>query len=144
MPILSRGETAAVLTFGMIVGGAICLVPMGAGPVLATDWGALRPLVWVTLAYLAIGSGIVSFLLLQHASLRLPAAKVMATEPATIQLRYLQTLSEVANSKGSTIVFPFPVELTDLLKRHNACQPSGMRWRSVSSRRLPQRWSAWG
>jgi drug/metabolite transporter (DMT)-like permease len=78
VPILSRGESAAVLTFGMIVGGAICLVPMGAGPVLATDWGALRPLVWVTLAYLSIGSGIVSFLLLQHASLRLPAAKVMA------------------------------------------------------------------
>ena len=78
VPIVSRGEAAGVLTFGMIVGGAICLVPFGAGPVLATDWGALRPLVWVTLAYLSIGSGIVSFLLLQHASLRLPAAKVMA------------------------------------------------------------------
>ena len=48
------------------------------------------------------------------------AADVLKQSPASLQLRYLQTLSEVANSKGSTIVFPFPVELTDLLKRHNA------------------------
>jgi regulator of protease activity HflC (stomatin/prohibitin superfamily) len=57
---------------------------------------------------------------LQASEKLLAATEVLTRNPVTIQLRYLQTLSEVANSKGSTIVFPFPVELTDLLKRHNA------------------------
>lgn len=38
------------------------------------------------------------------------AAKVIATEPATIQLRYLQTLTEIAVEKNSTILFPVPIE----------------------------------
>ncbi len=57
---------------------------------------------------------------LQASEKLLAATEVLTRNPVTIQLRYLQTLSEVANSKGSTIVFPFPVELSDLLKRHNA------------------------
>ncbi len=38
------------------------------------------------------------------------AAKVIASEPATIQLRYLQTLTEIATEKNSTIIFPVPVD----------------------------------
>lgn len=38
------------------------------------------------------------------------AAKVIATEPMTLQLRYLQTLTEIASEKNSTIVFPLPIE----------------------------------
>ncbi len=57
---------------------------------------------------------------LQASEKLLAATEVLTRNPVTIQLRYLQTLSEVSNSKGSTIVFPFPVELTDLLKRHAA------------------------
>ena len=57
---------------------------------------------------------------LQASEKLLAATEVLTRNPVTIQLRYLQTLSEVSNSKGSTIVFPFPVELTDLLKRHSA------------------------
>lgn len=38
------------------------------------------------------------------------AAKVIATEPATLQLRYLQTLTEIATEKNSTIVFPIPID----------------------------------
>lgn len=38
------------------------------------------------------------------------AAAVMATEPVSIQLRYLQTLSEIAVEKNSTILFPLPME----------------------------------
>ncbi len=38
------------------------------------------------------------------------AAHVIATEPATIQLRYLQTLTEIAVEKNSTILFPVPLE----------------------------------
>lgn len=38
------------------------------------------------------------------------AATVMASAPSSIQLRYLQTLSEIAVEKNSTIVFPLPIE----------------------------------
>jgi membrane protease subunit (stomatin/prohibitin family) len=38
------------------------------------------------------------------------AAQVIAREPVTLQLRYLQTLTEVAVEKNSTIVFPLPVD----------------------------------
>ncbi|HEX5475913.1 MAG TPA: slipin family protein [Vicinamibacterales bacterium] len=43
------------------------------------------------------------------------AAKVIATEPVTITLRYLQTLTEIAAEQNSTIVFPLPIELMNLL-----------------------------
>ena len=39
------------------------------------------------------------------------AAKIIASEPASIQLRYLQTLTEIAAEKNSTIIFPVPVDL---------------------------------
>jgi regulator of protease activity HflC (stomatin/prohibitin superfamily) len=38
------------------------------------------------------------------------AAQVIGREPATIQLRYLQTLTEIAVEKNSTIIFPIPIE----------------------------------
>jgi regulator of protease activity HflC (stomatin/prohibitin superfamily) len=39
------------------------------------------------------------------------AAKVIGSESATLQLRYLQTLTEIAADKNSTIIFPFPIEI---------------------------------
>jgi regulator of protease activity HflC (stomatin/prohibitin superfamily) len=39
------------------------------------------------------------------------AGQVMAEEPITIQLRYLQTLLEIGSTNSSTIVFPVPVDL---------------------------------
>ena len=39
------------------------------------------------------------------------AAQVIGSQPATLQLRYLQTLTEIAAGKNSTIVFPLPLEL---------------------------------
>ncbi len=39
------------------------------------------------------------------------AAKMLATEESAIQLRYLQTLVEIAGDKSSTIVFPLPVDI---------------------------------
>ena len=44
------------------------------------------------------------------------AAAVMAVEPMTITLRYLQTLTEIASEKNSTIIFPLPIELMNLMK----------------------------
>jgi regulator of protease activity HflC (stomatin/prohibitin superfamily) len=39
------------------------------------------------------------------------AGKVLAEVPTTMQLRFLQTLSEIATEKNSTIVFPVPIDL---------------------------------
>ena len=39
------------------------------------------------------------------------AAEVMAPHPVSVQLRYLQTLTEIATEKNSTIIFPVPMEL---------------------------------
>jgi regulator of protease activity HflC (stomatin/prohibitin superfamily) len=47
------------------------------------------------------------------------AASVMAVEPMTITLRYLQTLTEIASEKNSTIIFPLPIELMNLIKGLN-------------------------
>jgi len=44
------------------------------------------------------------------------AAAIIATEPTAITLRYLQTLTEIAAEKNSTIIFPLPIELLNLLK----------------------------
>jgi regulator of protease activity HflC (stomatin/prohibitin superfamily) len=44
------------------------------------------------------------------------AAGVISTQPVAITLRYLQTLTEIASEKNSTIVFPLPVEMLTLLK----------------------------
>ena len=43
------------------------------------------------------------------------AAGVIATEPVSITLRYLQTLTEIASEKNSTIIFPLPIELVNLI-----------------------------
>jgi regulator of protease activity HflC (stomatin/prohibitin superfamily) len=45
------------------------------------------------------------------------AASLMATQPMTIQLRYLQTLTEIGVEKNTTIVFPLPMELMNLLNK---------------------------
>ena len=45
------------------------------------------------------------------------AGRIMSEQPATLQLRFLQTLSEIATEKNSTIVFPVPVDLISLFTR---------------------------
>jgi len=39
------------------------------------------------------------------------AGRIMAAEPVTIQLRYLQTLTEIGLEKNSTIIFPIPIDI---------------------------------
>jgi regulator of protease activity HflC (stomatin/prohibitin superfamily) len=47
----------------------------------------------------------------QAAQTLLNAATILATDPAAMQLRYLQTLTEVGGEHNSTIVFPMPIDL---------------------------------
>jgi regulator of protease activity HflC (stomatin/prohibitin superfamily) len=48
------------------------------------------------------------------------AATVIAAEPIAVTLRYLQTLTEIASEKNSTIIFPLPIELINLVGGHKA------------------------
>jgi len=50
------------------------------------------------------------------------AATVLAAEPISLQLRYLQTLTEIASEKNSTILFPVPIDLIKMFleKQGNA------------------------
>ena len=45
------------------------------------------------------------------------AANILSENPSAIQLRYLQTLTEIAGEKSSTIVFPLPLEIGDFLNK---------------------------
>ena len=53
----------------------------------------------------------------QAATKLVEAAALLAREPQSMQLRYLQTLTEVAGERNSTIVFPVPTSVLDLLHR---------------------------
>ncbi|MCL3881273.1 DMT family transporter [Marivita sp. GX14005] len=75
---LNRGERPAVFTFGTLVAGSVLLLLAGGPALVATDWAALPGVVWVAIAYTAVFASAATFLLLQYASLRIPAAKVMA------------------------------------------------------------------
>lgn len=52
----------------------------------------------------------------QAAQKLLEAAKILGRRPEAMQLRYLGTLNFIAGDKNSTVVFPFPIELAQLLK----------------------------
>jgi regulator of protease activity HflC (stomatin/prohibitin superfamily) len=55
------------------------------------------------------------------------AAALMATQPMTLQLRYLQTLTDIGVEKNTTIVFPLPLELLNILNRTMVSQtPSNL------------------
>ncbi len=50
---------------------------------------------------------------LQASSQLAQAATIIASQPSTLQLRYLQTLTEIAVEKNSTIIFPLPLDLIE-------------------------------
>jgi regulator of protease activity HflC (stomatin/prohibitin superfamily) len=54
---------------------------------------------------------------LQASEKLLQAAQVLSGQPEAMQLRYLQTLTNIAGDKASTIVFPMPMDLLDALRK---------------------------
>ena len=55
------------------------------------------------------------------------AAEVIGSQPSALQLRYLQTLTEIAVEKNSTIVFPLPLDLIEpmiQMMRHEVSEPA--------------------
>jgi len=45
------------------------------------------------------------------------AGAIMAREPVTLQLRYLQTLTEIATERNSTLIFPLPIDLISMFMK---------------------------
>lgn len=82
MPILfrglNRGENPVMVTFGLLVSGALILCLFGAGEIIQTDWKGLPSLVWITIFYVAVFATAVTSVCLQFASMHLPVANVMA------------------------------------------------------------------
>src|SRR3990170_3438457 len=54
---------------------------------------------------------------LQESQRLLDASRVLSQDPRSMQLRYLQTLTEIAGSKTNTIVFPLPMDLISPLQK---------------------------
>jgi len=54
---------------------------------------------------------------LQASEKLLQAAQIMSQQKQAIQLRYLQTLTQIAGDKSSTIVFPLPMDILDSIKK---------------------------
>ena len=50
------------------------------------------------------------------------AATLMATQPMTLQLRYLQTLADIGVEKNTTIVFPLPLEMLTILNKFSGLE----------------------
>jgi regulator of protease activity HflC (stomatin/prohibitin superfamily) len=64
------------------------------------------------------------------------AGQVMADQPATLQLRYLQTLTEIASERNSTVVFPIPIDLINMFL-NGAAQANGGGGRAPRRREVP-------
>ena len=71
-------EPLVAFTLWTLVGTGLCIALYGTGDVLATDWTALPPVVWVAIIYLAIVTTAGTTFLVQFGAMRLPAAKVLA------------------------------------------------------------------
>ena len=73
-----RGEHPVVFGFWVTVFATIYLAVRAAPYIADVDYGAVAPVVWWALAYLAVVTTAITFMLLQFASMRLPAPKVLA------------------------------------------------------------------
>ena len=75
---LNRGEPALVFTLGVLLAGCLLITIYSWKDLGSTDWAALPSIVWITILYVAICASSATFVLMQFATMRLPAAKVMA------------------------------------------------------------------
>jgi drug/metabolite transporter (DMT)-like permease len=75
---LNRGEPALVFTLGVLLAGCLLITGYSWNDLISTDWAALPIIVWITIIYVAICASSATFVLMQFATMRLPAAKVMA------------------------------------------------------------------
>ena len=48
------------------------------------------------------------------------ASDILSDSPAALQLRYLQTLTNISAEKNSTIIFPLPIDLLQSMTKHHS------------------------
>jgi len=53
------------------------------------------------------------------------AGAIIGREPTTLQLRYLQTLTEIASERNSTLIFPLPIDLITMFLKRGQVEQSG-------------------
>lgn len=75
---LNRAEPVVSFTLWTLLATGLWIAIYGAGEIIATDWTAVPPVVWLVVAYLGIFTTAFTYFLLQYAAMRLPAAKVLA------------------------------------------------------------------
>lgn len=75
---LNRGEPVLLFTFWTLAATMVWIAGYGVAEILRTDWTNLPAIVWWVIAYLAIFTTAGTFFLVQFASLRLPASKVLS------------------------------------------------------------------
>ena len=75
---LNRGEQPFQFAFWGVAATFVWLIVPGAPAIRSVELAPLPAIVWFAIAYLAIVTTIITFLLLQYASMRLPAPKVLA------------------------------------------------------------------
>lgn len=76
--LLHRGESMAVMTFWVLVTGALWLLVLAGNRLAAVDWQNVEFIVWCGIVYLAIFSTIITFFLTQISTLYLGPTRVMA------------------------------------------------------------------
>jgi len=75
---LNRGEPILPFTLATLLAATAILCVWGAPEIVRFDWQSAPPIIWITLAYTAFAATSMTVFLVQYATLRLPAAKVMA------------------------------------------------------------------
>ena len=105
--ILREYERGVVFTLGRYAGTK--------GPGLIIVWPLVQQMVRVDLRTIVLD------VLKQAAAMLVEAAKLLGADPRAIQLRYMQTLTELGNDRSTTIVFPMPMDLlTPFVKKLGA------------------------
>lgn len=76
--LFNRGEPAIFVGFWAVTATGLWLLVPGLPVLLSVDVFQFPPLVWLSILYMAVATTAITFLLLQYASLRLPASKTLA------------------------------------------------------------------
>jgi drug/metabolite transporter (DMT)-like permease len=74
----NRGEQPFSFAFWGVAATFLWLILPGAPAIRSVDLAQLQPVIWFAIVYLAVVTTVITFMLLQFASMRLPAPKVLA------------------------------------------------------------------
>ena len=75
---LNSGEPVIAFTAMTLAATTVWVLIVGSGEVFSTSWSDLPAIVWITIFYLGVFTTAGTFFLLQYASMRLPASKVLS------------------------------------------------------------------